>query len=86
MNREYQRLFISLMTIKDYCYKHECNSKCDFFLTGGGCALRSGKSPKFWHISDTIIKGMDCEELKPVVIEEDLNDKSIKEGDRDANQ
>ena len=45
----------------------------------------SGKSPNFWHISDTIIKGMNCEEFTPKVIEEENNDTSIEEVAKDAN-
>ena len=86
MNKEYQSLFKSLMRLRDYCYNHTCNSNCDFFLTGGGCELRSTKPPKFWHISDTIIKGMDCEELKPAIVKEEENDKSNREDDKSAEQ
>ena len=82
---DYQKLFNSLMTIRDYCQRHECNGKCDFFITGGGCHLMSGKSPNFWHISDTIIKGMNCEEITHKVIEEDNNDSPIEEVAKDAN-
>ena len=40
----------------------------------------SGKSPNKWNIPDTIIKGMDCIEVNPI-IEVKQNDKSDKEGD-----
>ena len=86
MNKEYQSLFKSLMYLRDYCYNHICNSKCDFFLTGGGCELRSTKPPKFWHISDTIVKGMDCEELEPVMVKEEEDDKFNREDDKSAKQ
>ena len=82
---DYQKLFNSLMIIRDYCQRHECNSKCDFFKTGGGCYLRSGIPPSNWHISDTIIKGMNCEEFAPKVIEEENNDTPIEEVAKDAN-
>lgn len=35
----------------------------------------SGKSPSKWSVPATIIKGMNCEELKPVIIEEEQDDK-----------
>lgn len=85
MKTYYQKIFQSLLILKDYCYRHECNSKCDFFLTGGGCSLRSGKSPKFWNVPNTIIKGMDCEELEPVIIEEEQNNESIGKDDKNTN-
>lgn len=82
MNKEYQELFKSLMFLKKYCEEHDCDSKCEFFLTGGGCSLRSGKSPNFWHIPNTILTGMECEELIPVEIGEKENDNTmVKEGD-----
>ena len=83
---DYQKLFNSLMTIRDYCQRHECNGKCDFFITCGGCYLMSGKSPNFWHIPTTIITGMDCEELSPIKIEEKKDDKIMEEGDENVNQ
>lgn len=83
-NIEYQKLFNSLMTIRDYCQRHKCSSDCDFFLTGGGCSLRSGKSPKFWNISNTIIKGMNCEELIPIKVEEKYNEKSDRKDDKNV--
>lgn len=82
---DYQKLFNSLMIIRDYCQRHECNSKCDFFKTGGGCYLRSGIPPSNWYISNTIIKGMNCEEFTPKVIEEENNDTPIEEVAKDAN-
>lgn len=45
----------------------------------------SGKPPSAWTVPATIIKGMNCEELKPVVIEEESNDESNRKGDGDAN-
>lgn len=71
----YQQLFSSIIIIGDYCQKHECNLQCDFFIVGYGCTLMSGKSPSKWSVPATIIKGMNCEELKPVVIEEEQDDK-----------
>lgn len=44
-----------------------------------------GKPPSTWSVPATIIKGMNCEELKPVVIEEEQKDESIRKGDGDAN-
>ena len=45
-----------------------------------------GKPPSTWPVPTTIIKGMNCEELKPIVIEEEQNDESIKEGDENGSQ
>lgn len=45
----------------------------------------SGKPPSAWSVPTTIIKGMNCEELKPIVIEEEQKDESIRKGDGDAN-
>lgn len=43
-----------------------------------------GNPPSKWSVPTTIIKGMNCEELKPVVIEEEQKDESIRKGDGDA--
>lgn len=80
----YQKLYQSLIYITDYCRNHQCNLECDFFIIGRGCILQSGKPSSHWFVPATIIKGMKCEELKPVVIEEEQNDKSIRKGDGDA--
>lgn len=45
----------------------------------------SGNPPSKWSVPATIIKGMNCEELKPIVIEEEQKDESIRKGDGDAN-
>lgn len=81
---KYQRLCLSLVELSDYCRNHQCNLECDFFIIGRGCILQSGKPAKHWFIPATIIKGMKCEELKPVVIEEEQNNESIRKGDGDA--
>lgn len=81
---KYQRLCLSIVEISDYCRNHECNLQCDFFLLNRGCILLSGKPPRNWSIPTTIIKGMKCEELKPIVIEEEQKDESIRKGDGDA--
>ena len=79
-----QKLCLSIVEISDYCRNHECNLQCDFFIINRGCVLMSGNPPSKWSVPTTIIKGMNCEELKPVVIEEEQNDKSIRKGDGDA--
>ena len=79
-----QNLCLSIVEISDYCRNHECNLQCSFFLVGRGCSLMSGKPPSKWSVPTTIIKGMNCEELKPVVIEEEQKDESIRKGDGDA--
>lgn len=81
---KYQKLYQGLIHISDYCRWHECNLQCDFFIIGHGCFLMSGKPPSKWSVPTTIIKGMNCEELKPVVIEEEQKDESIRKGDGDA--
>ena len=78
---QYQKLWLSIVQISDYCYRHECNLKCDFFISNRGCMLRSGNPPSKWSVPATIIKGMNCIELTPIVIEEEQQDESIKEGD-----
>ena len=80
---DYQKLCLSIVQIKDYCRNSSCSeNSCVFFRGAGlGCMLTSGKSPSKWSVPDTIIKGMDCIEINPV-IEVEQNDKSIfKEGD-----
>ena len=79
-----QKLCLSIVEISDYCRNHECNLQCDFFIINRGCVLMSGKPPSNWSVPTTIIKGMNCEELKPVVIEEEQKDESIRKGDGDA--
>ena len=81
---QYQKLCLSIVQISDYCRNHECNFQCDFF-NARGCLLRSGNPPSKWSVPITIIKGMNCEELKPIVIEEEQKDESIRKGDGDAN-
>ena len=81
---KYQKLYQGIIHISDYCRRHECNLQCDFFIIGHGCSLMSGKPPSKWSVPTTIIKGMNCEELKPVVIEEEQKDESIRKGDGDA--
>lgn len=44
----------------------------------------SGKPPSKWSVPTTIIKSMNCEELKSVVIEEEQKSESIRKGDGDA--
>ena len=80
---KYQKLCLSIVRISDYCRRHECNLQCDFFTTRG-CVLMGGNPPSKWSVPTTIIKGMNCEELKPVVIEEEQKDESIRKGDGDA--
>ena len=46
----------------------------------------SGKPPSKWSVPATIIKGMNCIELTPIIIEEESKNESIKEGDQNANQ
>lgn len=46
----------------------------------------SGKPPSKWSVPTTIIKGMNCIELTPIVIEEESKNESIKEGDQNVNQ
>ena len=64
---EMQRLFQAYVGLKDYCFTHECNVDCAFFILGGACEFRQGKMPRFWNSNDTIIKGMHAQELQPVV-------------------
>ena len=67
---QYQKLCLSIVRISDYCRRHECNLQCDFFTTRG-CVLMGGKPPSKWSVPATIIKGMNCIELTPIVIEEE---------------
>ena len=83
---KYQKLYQGIIHISDYCYRHECNLQCDFFMINRGCVLMSGKPPSKWSVPATIIKGMNCIELTPIVIEEESKNESIKEGDQNANQ
>ena len=82
---EYQKLCLSIVEISSYCKEHECNLECDFFILNRGCILLSGKPPSAWFVPTTIIKGMNCEELQPI-IEEEQKDESIKEGDENDGQ
>lgn len=82
---QYQKLCLSIVRISDYCRRHECNLQCDFFIINRGCVLMGGNPPSKWSVPTTIIKGMNCEELKPIVIEEEQKDESIRKGDGDAN-
>lgn len=82
----FQKLYQGIVHISDYCHRHECNIQCDFFIINRGCVLMSGKPPSKWSVPTTIIKGMNCIELTPIVIEEESKNESIKEGDQNANQ
>ena len=75
-NEEYQKLYLSIIRIKDYCYNHECNLQCEFFLTNG-CILLNRK-PENWVAPATIIKCMNCIAFNK---EEEQQVEPIKEGD-----
>ena len=81
-----QKLYQGIIRISHYCRTHDCNTSCNFFLVNQGCALRSGKPPSTWIVPATIIKSMNCEEYKPIIIEEEHKNESIKEGDKNGSQ
>jgi hypothetical protein len=84
-SEDFQKICLGIVEIKNYCQNHQCDFQCNFF-TRSGCILMSGKPPSKWSVPATIIKGMNCIELTPIVIEEESKNESIKEGDQNANQ
>lgn len=51
-----EELFVAYLQLKGYCFAHQCNSNCAFFLLGGGCELCQNKKPRFWKEGAFLLK------------------------------
>ena len=76
---DFQKICLGIVEIKNYCQNHQCDFQCNFF-TKSGCMFMSGIMPNKWFVPATIIKGMDCVEVNPI-IEVEQNVEIHKEGD-----